>query len=453
MQRVLGVGDMLAMAGASIGPAFALATIFGPMIVAGGGATPAALVLVTAIMACIAVAYAQMGARYPTAGSAYSWVATAFGPGPGAYAAWVLVVANIFSIVAICIPAGTYTLAVVAPNLVNAPLAVAVVGALWILAGGVVLYAGIQEAAVVTKTLWIAEMAVLAVGAVAAILHPVVAHAALRAPFPGNAAFVAALVVGIWMLDGWEVSASTAEEATGAASAGIGGLVGLLLTAAVILAGMLAFMRVGTLDGFGLHEGDALAYVAQQLGGDVWQRIVSITVLVSLAATLQTTLVYLTRSFFAMGRDGVLPPTLGKLDGRGQPLRATILIAATGIACTLASGISPTLEAAFDFILSATSAFLGILFILAAGAAMRIFWTEPRKRLVGVVVPAIGSGGLVLLVIALWFQADARTRIFIAVVAVLGIPLAVWRSRRAFAQAPDAAPIATVAARADRPVW
>jgi amino acid transporter len=414
MQRVLGVGDMLAMAGASIGPAFALATIFGPMIVAGGGATPAALVLVTAIMACIAVAYAQMGARYPTAGSAYSWVATAFGPGPGAYAAWVLVVANIFSIVAICIPAGTYTLAVVAPNLVNA---------------------------------------VLAVGAVAAILHPVVAHAALRAPFPGNAAFVAALVVGIWMLDGWEVSASTAEEATGAASAGIGGLVGLLLTAAVILAGMLAFMRVGTLDGFGLHEGDALAYVAQQLGGDVWQRIVSITVLVSLAATLQTTLVYLTRSFFAMGRDGVLPPTLGKLDGRGQPLRATILIAATGIACTLASGISPTLEAAFDFILSATSAFLGILFILAAGAAMRIFWTEPRKRLVGVVVPAIGSGGLVLLVIALWFQADARTRIFIAVVAVLGIPLAVWRSRRAFAQAPDAAPIATVAARADRPVW
>ena len=77
-------------------------------------------------------------------------------------------------------------------------------------------------------------MVILAIGAVAALLHPVVAHAALRAPYPGHSAFVAALVVGIWMLDGWEVSASTAVEATGAASAGIGGLVGEGLLDAVV---------------------------------------------------------------------------------------------------------------------------------------------------------------------------------------------------------------------------
>ena len=55
------------------------------------------------------------------------------------------------------------------------------------------------------------------------------------------------------------------------------------------------------------------------------------TVLVSLAASLQTTLVYLTRSFYAMGRDGMLPTALGILDRRMQPARTIVLITGIGI--------------------------------------------------------------------------------------------------------------------------
>jgi len=61
-----------------------------------------------------------------------------------------------------------------------------------------------------------------------------------------------------------------------------------------------------------------MAYVGEALGGG-WRIAITITVLVSLAAALQTTLVYLTRSFFAMGRDGVLPQPFGVLDAREQP--------------------------------------------------------------------------------------------------------------------------------------
>jgi APA family basic amino acid/polyamine antiporter len=430
VRRVLNRGDLLVIAAAAIGPAFVLATVFGPMVLAGGSATPLALVLVSIVMACIAVGYARLGERYPNAGSSYSWVRTAFGPAAGAYAAWVLIVANIFAVVATAVPAGTYTLALFAPAQTESALAGAIVGTVWVLAAGLLLYSGLRPTSRVTNVLLIAELAILALGAGVALTHHAVAHAAAAAPFPGGAALIAAMVIGIWMLDGWEVSASTAEEAEGATRApGVSGFVGLLLSAAVLWLCMLAFMRVGTHQGFAAHEGDAMAYIGLQLGGDVWRVVIAATVLVSLAAALQTTLVYLTRSFFAMGRDGVLPLGLGILDRRDQPSRAIVLMTAVGMAFTLGSGLSPTIRAAFDFILNGTSVFLGILFLISAAAAVRIFANDSTRRLTGVVLPGFGTVALILILAFSFGQDEPSTRAFIVAAALAGVPFAVWRGR------------------------
>jgi amino acid transporter len=427
---VLSLGDLLVIAAAAIGPAFVLATVFGPMVIVGGSATPLALVLVSIVMACIAVGYQRLGERYPNAGSSYSWVRTAFGPAAGAYAAWVLIVANIFAVVATAVPAGTYTLALLAPALAESPLAGAFVGTGWVAASGVLLYSGLRPTATVTNVLLIAELAILTLGAAVAFAHPVIARASGGVPFPGGAALIGAMVIGIWMIDGWEVSASTAEEAEAATRApGLSGLMGLLLSASVLWLCMLAFMRVGTLDGFAAHEGDAMAYVGLQLGGEAWRVVIAATVLVSLAASLQTTLVYLTRSFFAMGRDGVLPLGLGRLDRRDQPTRAIVLMTGAGIAFTLASGLSPTIRAAFDFILNGTSVFLGLLFILSAAAGVRIFALAPQRRLTGVVLPAFGTAALASILVFSFFEDEWRTRAFIVAAAAAGVPLAVWRGR------------------------
>jgi amino acid transporter len=430
VRRVLSLGDLLVIAAAAIGPAFVLATVFGPMVIIGGSGTPLALVAVSIVMACIAVGYQRLGERYPNAGSSYSWVRTAFGPAAGAYAAWVLIVANIFAVVATAVPAGTYTLALFAPAAADSPLAGALAGTGWVLASGLLLHSGLRPTARVTNVLLIAELVILAIGASAAFTHPVVARAAAAAPFPGYAALVGAMVIGIWMIDGWEVSASTAEEAQSATRApGLSGLVGLLLSAAALCLCMFAFMRVGTLDGFAAHEGDAMAYIGLQLGGNVWRVVIAATVLVSLAASLQTTLVYLTRSFYAMGRDGVLPIGLGALDSRDQPTHAIVLMTGAGMAFTLASGVSPTIRAAFDFILNGTSVFLGLLFVLSAAAAVRIFAREPALRLTGVVVPAFGTAALALILVFSFVRDDPSTRAFIIVAALAGLPLAVWRGR------------------------
>jgi amino acid transporter len=430
MQRVLTLGDLLVIAAAAIGPAFVLATVFGPMVTVGGSATPLALGLVSIVMACIAISYQRLGERYPNAGSSYSWVRTAFGPAAGAYAAWVLIVANIFACVATAVPAGTYTLALFAPALADSPLAGAFVATGWVLGSGLLLYSGLRMTSMLTNVLLIGEVTILTVGAIAALRHPVIAHASAVAPFPGNAALLGAMVIGIWMIDGWEVSASTAEEAqAGTRTPGLSGLVGLIVSAAVLWVCVIAFMRVGTLDGFAAHEGDAMAYIGLQLGGNVWRTVIAATVLVSLAASLQTTLVYLTRSFFAMGRDGVLPPALGALDGRDQPARAIVLITGAGMAFTLASGVSPTVRAAFDFILSGTSVFLGMLFMFSAAAAVRVFGGEPRRQLTGVLVPALGTAALTLILAFSFVRDDASTRTFIIAAALAGVPLALWRAR------------------------
>jgi amino acid transporter len=430
VKRVLSLTDLLLLAAASIGPAFSLATTFAPMVDAGGSGTPLALLAVTLIMAFVAAGYRRLGARYPNAGSAYTWVRVAFGDAAGAYAAWILIVANIFAIAATSVPAGAYTLALLAPSLAGSPQADAFVGTAWVLGCGGLLYAGLRPSARVANALLVVELLVLTLAAIAAFAHPVVAHAVRGTPLPAIGPLIGAVAIGIWMVDGWEVSATTAEEAHDRHRApGLGGLGGLLITAAVMYLCMTAFLRVGTVAGYAANEGDAMAYVGATLGGGAWRVAITITVLVSLAASLQTTLVYLTRSFFAMGRDRLLPLTLGALDVRDQPRVAIVVLTALGMAFTLGSALSPNLRDAFTFILGGTAVFLGVLFMLSSAAAVRVFARDRSARLDGVTLPALA---VVLLAFVLTWsvaQDDLPTRSFIIVAALLGVPVAAWRGR------------------------
>ena len=227
-------------------------------------------------------------------------------------------------------PAGAYTLSLLAPGLSGSPRADALIGAAWVLGAGVLLYWGLRPTSRLGERA--GDRRVRRAGDRGADLPPSTprrVHAAAAAPLPAAGALIGAVAIGIWMIDGWEVSASTAEEAReGNTAPGAGGLAGLLLTAVVLWICMSAFLRIGTLDGFAAHEDDAMAYVGEAIGGGAWRVAITATVLVSLAASLQTTLIYLTRSFFAMGRDGVLPGRFGTLDRRDQPAFAVVLLTA-----------------------------------------------------------------------------------------------------------------------------
>jgi len=437
MRRVLGIWDLLVIAAAAIGPAFSLATTMGPMVGAAGYAAPLTLVFVTLIMACVAIGYSRLGARFPNAGSSYSWIRTAFGAAFGAYGAWVLIVANIFAIVVTAIPAGSYTLDLLAPQLADSPQATGIVGALWTIAAGALLARGLKPTTLVAAAFVVAEFVVLGAAALTASFMHAAPHAVAAATnVHGLSGLVGAVVIGIWMLDGWEVSASTAEESTDVNRApGLGGLGGLALTAALLVFGMAAFLRIGTPAGFADHPADVMAYVGSLLGGGAWRWILTVTVLASLAASLQTTLVYLSRSLFAMGRDGLVPAALGRLDQRGVPMVAVVGLTGLGVLFCLASGLFPSVKAGFDLILSGTSVFLGLLFLLSAAASVRIFWTERGARwLSGAGIPGIASVALAGILVAAVNRSDRPTQAFLVASAVLGLPFALWRGRAATTQ-------------------
>lgn len=438
LPKVLRFFDVSVLASASMGPAYSIASTMGPMVAAAGGAAPGALVVLSAIMLCIAISFAMLSRVAPSAGSSYSWIRESFGTYVGSYGAWLLILSNFFAVMAIAVPAGVYTLELVAPQYAQEPHWIAGVGALWIVASTLLLYVGLTPTAMVTFVALLFEMLVLAAAAVASYVVP--AHA-IPGPATGAAGgaipltfagFVTAMTLGIWMSDGWEVSASTSEETDGRddRAAGRGGIVGLVVTTVVLVGCMVAFLHIGNPAGFAAHQSDSLDYVGVLLGGGVWRYAIVGAVMISTLSTLWTTILYLSRSLYAMGRDRVLPRRLGTLDRRNEPVWSLAIVAVLTIICQLITGFSKDANDQLNTLVTASSVFLGLLFVLSALATVRRFMNERRLLIPGVIVPAAGALALLgVLVATVHFQEAAEQRYAWGGV-LLGILFALWRGGR-----------------------
>jgi APA family basic amino acid/polyamine antiporter len=204
----------------------------------------------------------------------------------------------------------------------------------------------------------------------------------------------------------------------------------LLVTTAILVIAMVAYLHLGTPSGFAANQVDAMRYVADLLGDGLWRPLIIVTVLISTASTLWTTILYLSRSAYAMGRDGVLPRALGRLDARSEPLWSLAVVGVLTTICELITGFSPTAADALTTVLNVSSVFLGLLFVFSGAAAVRLFWKERAKRWGGVVIPAAGSIAL-LAVIGATIAFEERSLQYCAIAGVcLGVPFAAWRGRK-----------------------
>jgi amino acid transporter len=434
LPQVLRFFDVSVLASASMGPAYSLASTMGPMVAVAGTAAPLALAALSGIMLCVAVSFAMLSRVAPNAGSSYSWIRMEFGSAIGAYGAWLLILSNFFATMAIAVPAGSYTLELIAPAYAASPAWVAGIGAVWIVASTILLYVGLRPTALVTFVALLFELLVLCAAAVAAYLpHAgvVVAHSGHAAIPMTFAGFVTAMTLGIWMSDGWEVSASTGEEIKGDRNAaGRGGIVGLVVTTVILIGCMTAFLHLGTPKGFADNAADSLEYVSRLLGGGAWRLAIVTAVMISTLSTLWTTILYLSRSVFAMGRDGVLPKALGTLDHRSEPLCSLAVVAVLATICQLVTGFSPSANQQLNTVVTASSVFLGLLFVLSALAAVRRFVADRGAFVPGVVVPAIGALALLAVLVETIRFEDRSTQWYAWGGVLLGILFAFWRAPR-----------------------
>jgi amino acid transporter len=436
LPQVLGLFDVGVLASAAMGPAYSLASTMGPMVAAAGTNATLALALLGLIMLGVALSFARLSDVLPDAGSSFSWSARAFGPAGGTYAAWLLLLSNYFATMTTALPAATYTLALIAPGHATEPLWDALVGALWIVASTVLLYYGLRPTALVTALFLIGELVVVGVAAAACfVVHPGAEQpAVLATPLPtaGFGGVIAAMVLGIWMTDGWEVSASASEESTGPPeTSGRGGIIALVATTAILLGAMAAFLHVGSVAGFTAHQSDAMTYVASRLGGGGWRLAIDVTVLVSTAATLWTTILYLSRSVYAMGRDGVLPRPIGVLDARGVPVNSLLVVFVCVTGFTFLTGFWPSANDVLNLVLNGTAVFLGALFAMSTLSAIKLLANRPGETpLQAYVIPGFAALALLAIVGVDIAESEAKTRTVELAGLALGIPFALWRGRR-----------------------
>lgn len=413
--RTLTLADLSVLASSSMAPAYSLAAVMGLVVAAAGTGAPLALIVSTIPIIFIAIGFMRLATERPSAGAAYTWAQWAFGSRAGYFTAVLIIVGYYFGALACALPAAAYTIDLALPHFAGSALAIALAGICWTIFSAYFLIIGAQPTARLSAIFLAVEIAALAVIAVLAIVHPFagtppLGHAGFSMGSTGLSGLVVGAVLSIWVSAGWEISTYSSEESMGPATTpGAASLVGLVGTMALVWFCMVAFLHVGSVGGFASHQVDALAYVASRLGGGWIATLMVANVLVSSAAALWTTMQLLSRAVFAMARDGLLPAGLAAIHPKfGTPWVAVIAVSVPVALILLACGLVSSAQQALLLVVSGSSIFLGLTFIIAGLACARLHLRQRHERrhvFTGIVLPAVGAvWTLGFLVFDVWKQ-------------------------------------------------
>jgi len=330
---VLGLFDSLIMGVAGSAPAYSIAAtttaLFGAVLYGG----PAALLYCGFFMFGIVFAFKYLSQDDQHAGAAYSWVRRALHPVLGYLSGWALVVSALIFMVIATFPAGSSMLSLFSTSAAHNKDLITVFGTIFFLLMVSAVAAGVTVTVTVQIIMSCVEVFLLMLFAVLAIFHahhvrsfswhwfsPSVFHA------HGSSGFVAGALLAAFYYWGWDVTANLNEETKGAGkTAGMGGLLGTICVFSLFEVFTVATNLV--LTPAQLTNSNNAADILAILGQAVWHgtggKLIVLAVLLSTIATLETTLIQVTRTLFTMGRDHTLPKALGKV----HPVRKTPLVA------------------------------------------------------------------------------------------------------------------------------
>jgi len=276
-----------------------------------------------------ALTFAELGALYPDAGGAYTYVREAFGRFPAFLLGWTLFLAiNTGSTATLAVAFSTY-----AGELVTlGPIARKLLPILMILAVSAVNIRGVRHAATVQNwSTGIKVAAILAIALAGITLGSGGAASASRAfTAPVSAGLLSgagvALLGVLWAYEGWINVTNSAGEALDPQRTFARGI--LIGTAALVVLYVLA--NIGYLAALG-PEGVAgsqrvAADTVRALFGPVPAKFVSAAVLVSVFSAANGLALTGPRMYYAMGRDGVFFRALGEVHPRFATPAAAIAV-------------------------------------------------------------------------------------------------------------------------------
>lgn len=343
-----------------IAPAYTLTESLGPVVEQVGPQTPAVFIVGFIPMLFVAFAYRELNSRMPDSGTSFTWATRAFGPWVGWMAGWGLAMATIIVLSNLAgVAVDFFYLALSQVFGGNADIA-ALADNRWINVGTCLVFVvvattisyrdmrttqrfqyglvGFQMAAILLfagTALWKGLSGNGALHATAVKwewFNPL----AIQAHGGGSAfsALIAGLAVSVFVFWGWDVTLTMTEETKGSHStpgkAATLTIVTIMAIYMLLTVGLMSFAGTGTTDG-GLADPaiseNVFFHLAHPILGGLGI-LVSLTVLSSAAASLQSTFVSPARTLLAMGHYGALPPKFSAVHKRFfTPGYATIVSA------------------------------------------------------------------------------------------------------------------------------
>lgn len=335
-----------------IAPAYTLTAALGPTVSEVGVHLPAIFLVGFVPMLLVALGYRELNNAMPDAGTSFTWATRAFGPWIGWMGGWGLIAATIIVLSNLAAVAVDFFYLMLAqlfgnPELAqltaNLPLNIATT-LVFIAAACWVSYRGMETTKAVQYVLVGFQLLVLGWFAVSAFLH-VANGSAFDAtaispdwfnPFAVDSfsSFAAGVSLSIFIYWGWDVTLTMNEETrnpekTPGRAATVTVVVIVAIYMLVALA-TLSFAGVGE-SGLGAGNPENQSSIFAVLAGPVmgpFAILMSLAILSSSAASLQSTFVSPARTLLAMGHYKALPARFGRVSpGFRSPGYATVAAA------------------------------------------------------------------------------------------------------------------------------
>ncbi|MFI1539559.1 APC family permease [Streptomyces anandii] len=400
--NVLGITDTVVMAVAGSAPAYTLTATTTVLIGAVGLASPAALLYCGIPMLGIALAFCYLNRIDVNAGASYSWVGRTLHPFLGFISGWALAISATIFMVAGSLPAGSMTLSLFDPGLADDTSLATAVGAAWFLVMLLVVLGGARLTVRAQLFLSGIELAILALCAVGALLHSPDARPfdwswLGFSHFSGVSGFSSGALIAAFYYWGWDVTSNLSEETRNSRrTTGLAGLIGVGVVFLLFEVFTIAVNIV--LDPQQIQQSGA--NVLAVLGEEIWPgwggKLLIVSVMLSTVATLETTLIQVTRSLFAMGRDRTMPGALGRVHPRwNTPWVAIVVVGAVAllmfVTSVLLGSIGDILAHAVTAIGLQIAVYYGLTGLAVVVAYRRMLLKSLANFLFGGVWPLFGA--------------------------------------------------------------
>jgi amino acid transporter len=402
---VLGLFDSIVMAVAGSAPAYTIAASTTLLVAAVGLAGPAALLYCGIPMLGIAWAFSYLNRLETNAGASYAWVGRVLHPALGFVAGWSLVISATIFMVAGSLPAGQVTIGLFSARESTNLGLVTAVGSVWFLVMVALVIAGVK---VTARAQWIMsgiEIAILILFAILALVHAA-AHPVTSfswswfgfSHFSGLAGFAAGGLVAAFYYWGWDVASNLNEEMEdGKRTAGLGGIVGVFVVFALYEIFTIAVnMALPAKTIANNPGGDILSALGQEVWHGTGGKLLVIAVMLSTIATLETTLIQVTRTLFAMARERTLPAALGRiLPVRQTPWIATVVVAVVSLGLFIGSNyigsLGNVLTDAINAIGLQIAVYYGLAGLTVVVAFRKVLFASVKNFLLIGLWPLIGA--------------------------------------------------------------